>query len=75
MSTVADEILSREALDFVSLLHRELNARRLELLAARKERHAAPPTEVLKVGGDWRVAEAPPDLRDRRVEITGPVDR
>jgi malate synthase len=75
MSTVADEILSREALDFVSLLHRELNPRRLELLAARKERHAAPPTEVLEVGGDWRVAEAPPDLRDRRVEITGPVDR
>ena len=25
--------------------------------------------------GDWRVAAAPPDLRDRRVEITGPVDR
>jgi malate synthase len=75
MSTVADEILSHEALDFVSLLHRELNPRRLELLAARKERHAAPPTEVLEVAGDWRVAEAPADLRDRRVEITGPVDR
>jgi malate synthase len=30
---------------------------------------------VLEVGGDWRVAEAPRDLRDRRVEITGPVDR
>jgi malate synthase len=75
MTTVADEILSREALDFVSLLHRELNPRRLELLAARPERHAAPPTEVLEVGGDWRVAEAPADLRDRRVEITGPVDR
>jgi malate synthase len=27
------------------------------------------------VDGDWRVAEAPPDLVDRRVEITGPVDR
>src|SRR6187455_1914837 len=75
MSAVAEQILSREALDFISLLHRELNPRRLELLAARPERHAAPPTEVLEVGGDWRVAEAPADLLDRRVEITGPVDR
>jgi malate synthase len=75
MAAVADEILSREAIDFVSLLHRELNPRRLELLAARAERHAAPRTEVLQVAGDWRVAEAPADLRDRRVEITGPVDR
>ncbi|MFL5377349.1 MAG: malate synthase A [Myxococcales bacterium] len=71
----AEQILSREALDFVSLLHRELNPRRLELLAARRERHAEPPTEVLEVDGDWRVADAPPDLVDRRVEITGPVDR
>jgi malate synthase len=25
--------------------------------------------------GDWRIAPVPPDLQDRRVEITGPVDR
>src|SRR3982750_4385136 len=74
-AAIADEILSREALAFVSLLHPELNPRRLELLEARRERHAAPPTEVLEVGGDWRVAETPADLVDRRVEITGPVDR
>ena len=51
MSTVADEILTREALDFVSLLHRELNPRRLELLEHRRERHAEPRNpEVLEVG-------------------------
>ena len=72
-------MLSREALSFVERLHRELNPRRLELLAARPGRHAelraGKLPELLDTGGDWRVAEAPPDLVDRRVEITGPVDR
>src|SRR6266545_4284650 len=76
---VAQEILSREALAFVERLHRELNPRRLELLERRRERHAAllagEPPEVLARPGEWRVAETPVDLRDRRVEITGPVDR
>jgi malate synthase len=79
VSAVAQEILSRQAVAFVEKLHRELNPRRLELLAARPERHAelraGKRPEVLEVGADWRVAEAPPELRDRRVEITGPVDR
>ena len=74
-----DDVLSREALAFVERLHRELNPRRVELLERRRERHAAllagERPEVADVPGDWRVAEAPPDLRDRRVEITGPVDR
>ena len=59
-------------------------ARRRELLAARAERWQRlragelpdflPETREIR-DGDWRVPEAPPDLRDRRVEITGPVDR
>jgi malate synthase len=74
-----DDVLSREALAFVERLHRELNPRRLELLERRRERNAAllagERPELVEAPGDWRVAEAPPDLRDRRVEITGPVDR
>jgi malate synthase len=81
----ADEsVLTREALDLVVRLHRELNPRRRELLEARHERQAEldsganprflPETEDVR-DSDWRVAEAPADLRDRRCEITGPVDR
>ena len=79
-----EQILSAEALDFVAGLHRELSPRRRELLAARADRW-----QRLRAGdlpafldetraireADWRVPPAPPDLRDRRVEITGPVDR
>jgi malate synthase len=80
----ADGVLTDEALDFVGRLHRELNPRRLELLAARHERQAAldagerpgflAATAAVREA-DWRVAAAPADLRDRRCELTGPVDR
>jgi malate synthase len=79
-----EEILTGEALAFVARLHRELNGRRLELLGRRRERQAELDAGVrpdFLAGtrgvreGEWRVAEAPADLRDRRVEITGPVDR
>ncbi len=66
------------------MLHRELNLRRLELLERRRERQREfdagarpdflPETAAVRES-DWRVADAPPDLRDRRCEITGPVDR
>jgi malate synthase len=79
-----EEVLTPEALDFVARLHRELNPRRLELLERRRERQAEldagalpgflPETKGIREGG-WSVAEAPADLRDRRCEITGPVDR
>ena len=79
-----DAVLSDEALGFVALLHKEFNARRLELLAlreARKQRLDAgelpdflPETREIRES-DWSVAPIPHDLRDRRVEITGPVDR
>ena len=77
-------VLTRGALEFIELLHRELNPSRLELLSRRRERQ-----ERLDAGEapafldstrsvretDWSVAPAPPDLRDRRCEITGPADR
>ena len=76
----ADEvILSAGALAFVAELQRELGPRRRELLEARRGRHQAllrgERPGIESRAGDWRVAEAPADLRDRRVEITGPVDR
>jgi malate synthase len=80
----AAEVLSPEALEFVAGLHRRFNPRREELLRAREkrqERIAAgelpdflPETRELREG-DWQVAPIPKDLQDRRVEITGPVDR
>jgi malate synthase len=78
------EILTREALAFVASLQREFGAERERLLAARVERQAeldagALPdflSETREVReGEWQVAAAPADLQDRRVEITGPVDR
>ncbi len=79
-----DEILSDDALGFVAALHKEFNPRRLELLAAREARKARldggelpdflPETHQIRES-DWTVAPIPDDLRDRRVEITGPVDR
>jgi malate synthase len=71
-------ILSPEALSFVELLQRELGPKRRELLERRRARHGRPDflEETREVReADWTVAPAPPDLRDRRCEITGPVDR
>jgi len=77
-------VISREALDFVDRLHRELNPTRLELLQRRRERQARldagenpvfdPGTQAIRAGA-WRVAKAPPDLLDRRCEITGQIGR
>ncbi|MGA7197039.1 malate synthase A, partial [Roseiarcus sp.] len=78
------EILNREALTFLADLHRRFDGRRLELLAERKERQKLfdagklpgflSETKSVR-DGDWKVAPIPADLLDRRVEITGPVDR
>src|ERR687884_2376558 len=71
-------ILSPEALAFVELLQRELGPQRRELLERRRARSGRPDflEETRRVReADWTVAPAPPDLRDRRCEITGPVDR
>ena len=80
----AEEVLTPLALQLLASLHRRFNARRLELLAARTQRQAQlddgalpeflPATAQLR-SAEWRIAPVPTDLADRRVEITGPVDR
>ncbi|QEL25680.1 malate synthase A [Bosea sp. F3-2] len=79
-----DEILTPEALAFVAELHRRFNETRKRLLAVRAERQkrfdAGETPDFLAETrhireGDWSVAPIPADLQDRRVEITGPVDR
>ncbi|HWJ33430.1 MAG TPA: malate synthase A [Gaiellaceae bacterium] len=77
-------VLPGDALAFVAKLQREFGSTRAELLARRRERQediraGSKPdflsdTESIRAG-DWRVAPPPDDLLDRRVEITGPVDR
>jgi malate synthase len=80
----ADAVLTPEALGFVAQLHRSFNRRRQRLLGERRERQARfdagelpdflPNTHEVRSDPDWRVATAPADLDDRRVEITGPVE-
>ncbi len=79
-----NEILSTEALAFVADLHRRFNETRKRLLSLRAERQkrfdAGETPDFLAEtrhirDGDWTVAPIPADLLDRRVEITGPVDR
>jgi len=79
-----DRVLGADALAFAAGLERRFAVTRRKLLAAREERQARldrgelpgflPETEDIR-RGDWRVPPAPADLTDRRVEITGPVDR
>jgi malate synthase len=79
-----EQILTPEALAFVADLQERFGARRDELLELRRQRRV----EVARTHrfdflaetrhlreGDWTVAPAPADLRDRRVEITGPTER
>jgi malate synthase len=77
-------ILSPEAIDFIVDLQRTFNARRKELLNAREERQrrldAGERPNFLEETrsireSEWTVAPMPADIIDRRVEITGPVDR
>ncbi len=79
-----EQIFTTQALAFIADLHRTFNEQRVELLqqrVARQERIAAgdvpgfPPETQAVRDGDWQVADAPSDLNDRRVEITGPTDR
>ncbi|MET0218754.1 MAG: malate synthase A [Burkholderiales bacterium] len=78
------DILTPHALEFVAKLARHFESRRRELLARRVQRQIEiasgklpdflPETADVRAG-DWVVTPVPPDLQDRRVEITGPVDR
>jgi len=77
-------VLTAEAIAFVASLQRAFDGERRRLLACRAERQKAfdkgelpdllPETASIRAG-NWKVAPIPPDLQDRRVEITGPTDR
>ncbi|MBI3336850.1 malate synthase A [Candidatus Peregrinibacteria bacterium] len=80
-----DQILTPDALGFVADLQRTFGDRIQELLEARRERQRRidsteeqlgflPETQWIR-DGEWTIAPIPADLQDRRVEITGPVDR
>ena len=79
-----ERILTRDALAFIAELERKFGGERRRLLARRAETQARldsgwkpdflPETRKIREA-DWTVAPIPKDLLDRRVEITGPVDR
>ena len=80
----SDEILTPDALEFLAHLHRSFQPVRAALLERRVDRQAEidgggtlgllRDTAAVRLDHSWRVAEAPPDLLDRRVEITGPAE-
>ncbi|AZB42269.1 malate synthase A [Bacillus sp. FJAT-42376] len=79
-----ENLLTPEALSFIAGLEEKFGPRRRELLLKREERQEQlnegklfdflPETESIR-SSSWTIAPLPEDLRDRRVEITGPVDR
>jgi malate synthase len=79
-----NDLLTPRALQFLSALHENFNNKRLGLLSDREaqqerfdngELPAFPPETEYVRDGKWTAAKLPADLIDRRVEITGPVDR
>ena len=84
LTSTTQEILTPEATAFLERLARRFESRRRELLALRRARQAEidagkmpdflPETAAVRAAG-WKVAPIPADLQDRRVEITGPVER
>lgn len=82
--TASSEILTEEALQFLLALSERFSPRVAELLQVRKTRQLAIDkgelpdfcSETAEIrAAEWKVGTIPSDLRDRRVEITGPVDR
>lgn len=79
------EILTSEAIDFLTDLHVRFSGRRHDLLLGRQHRRTRfsngadpdfqPLTAGIRADPGWRVAGPGPGLEDRRVEITGPTDR
>lgn len=79
-----EEILTPEALNFLAMLHRRFEKERRRLLELRQETQQKLdkgylpefPSETAHIReSDWQIAPIPADLQDRRLEITGPVDR
>ena len=84
VKNVYPEILTEEALVFLNALHEKFNDKRLALLERREKQQSvfdsgkfpSFPVETKEIReSDWTAAPIPEDLLDRRVEITGPVDR
>ena len=83
-SPAAERVLTREALEFVGELQERAGPARHDLLVQRVRRqddfaHGVGPdflshTRSIRETA-WQVAPAPPDLEERKVEITGPVER
>jgi malate synthase len=79
----SERVLTPDALDFIARLEAAFGPRRRDLLARRTERQSRldtgerpdfrADTRAIRES-DWQVAAAPPDLDDRRVEITGPAE-
>ena len=78
------EVLTDDALKFIEGLEAEFGKRRKELLDARTKKQSDIDSGIFPDfldetkhirEADWQVAPMPDDLKDRRVEITGPVDR
>lgn len=83
-SKAIEQVLTADAKKFLFALHRKFNPTRQDLLAARSMRqveidNGALPDFLTSTSdireSQWQVAKAPADLDDRRVEITGPVER
>lgn len=79
-----ERILTPEALEFIASLHRKFEARRQQLMALRVKKQAeldaGGSLDFLKETahirqGNWSIAPIPEEIYDRRVEITGPVER
>jgi malate synthase len=80
-----NKILTPDALEFVARLHAATAQRLQELMQIRRDRRIqigqgqdpgfVPETESVRNDPNWRVAPPAPGLEDRRVEITGPVDK
>ncbi|MDP4726504.1 MAG: malate synthase, partial [Desulfobacterales bacterium] len=84
VSAEFSRILTPEALAFIGGLARQFDTRRKELLDRRQKVQAEinagkrpdflPETQPIREG-DWKIEPVPDDLNNRRIEITGPVDR
>lgn len=84
VSSEYPDVLTSEAISFLVKLHEKFDKERLSLLEKRKEEqtkfdNGAKPTFPSETSDirekDWVAGRTPEDLKDRRVEITGPVDK
>lgn len=84
MAPASESVLNQDVLTFIGMLEDTFGGRRRELLKKRQEKQKKldeghypdflTDTKTIREG-NWKAASIPADLQDRRVEITGPVDR